>query len=125
MAVTAYVLIVTDPVQTKEVLRRIRELEAVKSSYEVMGPYDIIVEIEVRDLAEDPSDPGRGDSSDRRDREHDQPRGLPGGRIITGSRRAAIMRILWRRPEGLKGATCGRGVQVRGPNLPPAAGSLR
>ena len=60
MAVIAYVLIVTDPVQTKEVLRRVRELPAVKTSYEVMGPYDIIVEIEVADLAEIPPILGEG-----------------------------------------------------------------
>src|SRR5579872_5841642 len=49
MAVKAYVLIVTDPVETRNVLRRIREIAAVKASYEVMGPYDIIIEIEVED----------------------------------------------------------------------------
>jgi DNA-binding Lrp family transcriptional regulator len=60
MAVKAYVLIVTDPVQTKNVLRRIRELETVKASYEVMGPYDIVVEIEANDLAEIPPILGEG-----------------------------------------------------------------
>jgi DNA-binding Lrp family transcriptional regulator len=54
MAVKAYVLIVTDPLQTRNVLRRIREIEAVKNSYEVMGPYDIIIEIEVEDLSQIP-----------------------------------------------------------------------
>lgn len=60
MAVKAYVLIVTDPVQTSQVMSRIRQLEAVKASYEVMGPYDIIVEIEVNDLAEIPPILGEG-----------------------------------------------------------------
>lgn len=60
MAIKAYVLIVTDPVQTTSVLARIREIEAVKASYEVMGPYDIIVEIEVNDLSEIPPILGEG-----------------------------------------------------------------
>jgi DNA-binding Lrp family transcriptional regulator len=60
MAVTAYVLIVTDPVRTSQVMARIRELPAIKSSHEVMGPYDIIVEIEVNDLAEIPPILGEG-----------------------------------------------------------------
>lgn len=60
MAIKAFVLIVTDPVQTAEVVKRIRALPAVKDSYEVMGPYDIIVEIEVNDLAEIPPILGEG-----------------------------------------------------------------
>jgi DNA-binding Lrp family transcriptional regulator len=60
MAVKAYVLIVTDPVQTKTVLARIREIAAVKASHEVMGPYDIVVEIEVDDLSEIPPILGEG-----------------------------------------------------------------
>ncbi len=60
MAVKAYVLIVTDPAQTSHVLRRIRAIPAVKASYEVMGPYDIIVEIEVGDLSEIPPILGEG-----------------------------------------------------------------
>lgn len=60
MAIKAYVLIVTDPVQTTNVLARIRAIAAVKASYEVMGPYDIIVEIEVNDLSEIPPILGEG-----------------------------------------------------------------
>ena len=60
MAVKAYVLIVTDPVMTRSVLEKVRTIEAVKNSYEVMGPYDIIVEIEVNDLAEVPPILGEG-----------------------------------------------------------------
>ncbi len=60
MVVRAYVLIVTDPVQTKSVLAKIREIAAVKASHEVMGPYDIVVEIEVEDLAEIPPILGEG-----------------------------------------------------------------
>ena len=54
MAVKAYVLIVTDPVRTKEVMRLIREIPEVEESHEVMGPYDIVVEIVAKDLAEIP-----------------------------------------------------------------------
>ena len=54
MAVKAYVLIVTDPVRTKDVMRSIREIPEVSESHEVMGPYDIIVEISAQDLAEIP-----------------------------------------------------------------------
>lgn len=60
MPVKAYVLIVTDPVETRNVLRRIREIAAVKASYEVMGPYDIIIEIEVEDLSQIPPILGEG-----------------------------------------------------------------
>ena len=60
MAIKAYVLIVTDPVKTKDVMARIRSIEAVKNSYEVMGPYDIIVEIEVDDLSDVPKILGEG-----------------------------------------------------------------
>jgi DNA-binding Lrp family transcriptional regulator len=54
MAVKAYVLIVTDPVRTKDVMRKIQEIPEVSESHEVMGPYDIIVEISAQDLAEIP-----------------------------------------------------------------------
>jgi DNA-binding Lrp family transcriptional regulator len=60
VAIKAYVLIVTDPVMTTEVLAKIRNIEAVKASYEVMGPYDIVVEIEVSDLSEMPPILGEG-----------------------------------------------------------------
>jgi DNA-binding Lrp family transcriptional regulator len=60
MGVKAFVLIVTDPVKTSSVLKQIRALPAVKHSHEVMGPYDIIVEIEVDDLAEIPPILGEG-----------------------------------------------------------------
>jgi DNA-binding Lrp family transcriptional regulator len=54
MPVKAYVLIVTDPVRTKDVMRQIREIPEVSESHEVMGPYDIIVEIAATDLADIP-----------------------------------------------------------------------
>lgn len=60
MSIKAYVLIVTNPIETRNVMRRIREIEAVKASYEVMGPYDIIIEIEVDDLSQIPPILGEG-----------------------------------------------------------------
>jgi len=60
MSIKAYVLIVTDSMRTAQVVARIREIEAVKASYEVMGPYDIVVEIEVNDLSEIPPILGEG-----------------------------------------------------------------
>ena len=54
MAVKAYVLIVTDPVRTKDVMRQITQIPEVSESHEVMGPYDIIVEIQAQDLADIP-----------------------------------------------------------------------
>lgn len=54
MSVKAYVLIVTDPIRTKEVMRQIKEIQEVAQSHEVMGPYDIVVEIVAGDLTEIP-----------------------------------------------------------------------
>jgi DNA-binding Lrp family transcriptional regulator len=54
MPVKAYVLIVTDPVKTKDVMKFIQEIPEVSESHEVMGPYDIIVEIQAQDLADIP-----------------------------------------------------------------------
>jgi DNA-binding Lrp family transcriptional regulator len=52
--VKAYVLIVTDPVQTKEVFAQIQQIPQVVELHEVMGPYDIVCEIEADDLTEIP-----------------------------------------------------------------------
>jgi DNA-binding Lrp family transcriptional regulator len=54
MAIKAYVLIVTDPVRTKDVMRQIRAIPEITESHETMGPYDIIIEIEANDLAQIP-----------------------------------------------------------------------
>jgi DNA-binding Lrp family transcriptional regulator len=54
MAVKAYVLIVTDPIRTKEVMKQIQSIPEVAQSHEVMGPYDIVVEIVANDLSEIP-----------------------------------------------------------------------
>ena len=54
MAVKAYVLIVTDPGATKGVYEALRTIQGVVELHEVMGPYDIVVEIEVPQLVDVP-----------------------------------------------------------------------
>ena len=55
MAIKAYVLIVTDPGQTKQVRESLAKVPKVTETNEVMGPYDIVVEIEVDSLQEVPA----------------------------------------------------------------------
>lgn len=55
MAVKAYVLIVTDPVRTKDVFRQLQEVPGVQESHEVMGPYDIVIEIVAEELSQIPA----------------------------------------------------------------------
>ena len=45
--IKAYVLVVTDPGETKRVVAAIGKIPGVVELHEVMGPYDIVVEIEV------------------------------------------------------------------------------
>jgi DNA-binding Lrp family transcriptional regulator len=52
--VKAYVLIVTDPVLTKDVYAQLQQIPNVVELHEVMGPYDIVCEIEADDLADIP-----------------------------------------------------------------------
>ena len=54
MAVKAYVLIVTDPGATKSVYETLRNVQGVVELHEVMGPYDIVCEIEAADLTDIP-----------------------------------------------------------------------
>ena len=54
MAVKAYVLVVTDPGKTAYVVNEIRKLPNIGKMHEVMGPYDIVAEIEVETLQEIP-----------------------------------------------------------------------
>jgi DNA-binding Lrp family transcriptional regulator len=54
VAVKAYVLVVTDPGQTKRVFDALRAVQGVVEVHEVMGPYDIIVEIDVPNLVDVP-----------------------------------------------------------------------
>ena len=54
MAIKAYVLIVTDPGNTKNVLAEIQGMQGIEAVHEVMGPYDIVVEISAENLQEIP-----------------------------------------------------------------------
>ena len=52
--IKAYVLVVTDPGQTKNVVTAIGKVSGVKELHEVVGPYDIVIEIEVDSLSDVP-----------------------------------------------------------------------
>ena len=52
--VTAYVLIVTEPGATRRVAVALRDLVGVAEVHEVMGPYDVVAELEVGSLTDLP-----------------------------------------------------------------------
>ena len=52
--IKAYVLIVTDPGNTQHVLEQIRGMQGLEAVHEVMGPYDIVVEISADNLQDVP-----------------------------------------------------------------------
>jgi DNA-binding Lrp family transcriptional regulator len=54
MSIKAYVLIVTDPGKTKDVKDAIDKIQGISELHEVMGPYDIVVELEVASLQDIP-----------------------------------------------------------------------
>ena len=54
MTVKAYVLVVTDPGATKRVYDALLKIQGVTEVHEVMGPYDIIVELDVPNLVDVP-----------------------------------------------------------------------
>ncbi len=54
MAIKAYVLVVADPGKTKSVVEALRHIPGIQEMHEVMGPYDIVAEIEVENLADIP-----------------------------------------------------------------------
>jgi len=54
MPVKAYVLVVTDPGKTRRVKEAMRDVPGIVEMHEVMGPYDIVVEIEVANLQDIP-----------------------------------------------------------------------
>jgi DNA-binding Lrp family transcriptional regulator len=54
MAVKAYVLVVTDPGATKRVFEQLSAVNGVVEIHEVMGPYDIVIEISVPSLVDVP-----------------------------------------------------------------------
>lgn len=55
MSMKAYVLIVADPGKTKSVFDTLKTVDRVVEVHQVMGPYDILVEIEVESLQDVPS----------------------------------------------------------------------
>lgn len=52
--VKAYVLIVTAPGATRRVAVALRDLAGVSEVHEVMGPYDVVAELEVASLTDVP-----------------------------------------------------------------------
>jgi DNA-binding Lrp family transcriptional regulator len=54
-SIKAYVLVVTDPTKTRHVHEEISKVPGIVELHEVMGPYDIVVEIEVESLQEIPT----------------------------------------------------------------------
>ncbi|MEX1254468.1 MAG: Lrp/AsnC ligand binding domain-containing protein [Dehalococcoidia bacterium] len=53
--IKAYVLVVANPGATKEVYAALHSVPGVVECHEVMGPYDIVVEIEVENLSDVPA----------------------------------------------------------------------
>lgn len=53
--IKAYVLVVTNPGATKRVFAALQQVKGVTACFEVMGPYDIVAEIEVDDLSQVPA----------------------------------------------------------------------
>ena len=54
MMIKAYVLVVTNPGETKNVVNAAKAIPGVVEMHEVMGPYDIVIEIEVASLSDVP-----------------------------------------------------------------------
>ncbi|MEE8337200.1 MAG: Lrp/AsnC ligand binding domain-containing protein [Dehalococcoidia bacterium] len=52
--VKTYVLIVTQPGTTRRVAEQLAEISVIAEIHEVMGPYDIVVEIEAESLTDVP-----------------------------------------------------------------------
>lgn len=52
--IKAYVLVVTNPGETKNVVAALNKVVGVTESHEVMGPYDIVIELEVESLSDVP-----------------------------------------------------------------------
>jgi DNA-binding Lrp family transcriptional regulator len=52
--IKAYVLVVANPGATKSVFAALEKVQGVVECHEVMGPYDIVAEIEVEDLSDVP-----------------------------------------------------------------------
>lgn len=53
--IKAYVLVVATPGATKDLYEALRKIPGVEECHEVMGPYDIVVEIQVENLSDVPT----------------------------------------------------------------------
>ncbi len=53
--IKAYVLVVANPGTTKAVHAALQGIKGIVQCHEVMGPYDIVVELEVQNLSDVPS----------------------------------------------------------------------
>jgi DNA-binding Lrp family transcriptional regulator len=52
--IKAYVLVVTNPGETRNVVNAVGQIPGVVEMHEVMGPYDIVIELEVESLSDVP-----------------------------------------------------------------------
>ena len=52
--IKAYVLVVANPGETKKVVASLKSIPGVKELHEVMGPYDVVIELEVESLSDVP-----------------------------------------------------------------------
>jgi len=52
--IKAYVLVVANPGATRDVVAALEKVPGVQEMHEVMGPYDIVIEIEVESLRDVP-----------------------------------------------------------------------
>jgi DNA-binding Lrp family transcriptional regulator len=53
--IKAYVLVVTDPGKTRHVHEEIAKIPGIEELHEVMGPYDLVVELKVESLQDIPT----------------------------------------------------------------------
>jgi DNA-binding Lrp family transcriptional regulator len=53
--IKAYVLVVTDPGKTRYVHEEISKIPGIEELHEVMGPYDLVVELNVESLQDIPT----------------------------------------------------------------------
>ena len=51
-SIVAYILLITDSVNTEEIFKKLKSMEPVKEVHMIYGDYDIIFKVEVKNLAE-------------------------------------------------------------------------
>ena len=51
-SIVAYILLITDSVNTEEIFKKLKSIESVKEVHMIYGDYDIIFKVEVKNLAE-------------------------------------------------------------------------